>query len=507
MFSRRLFMASTGAALWVPTARAQSSAYHFTLGVASGCPRPNSVVLWTRLAPKPLQGGGMPAGLTQVRYRLCSDAAMRRTVQDGYVPTSDAKGHAVHVLAQGLEPGREYWYQFYFGQDESPVGRTRTADPKAKTSNMAVATCQHWETGYFAAYRDLAEWAPDCVVHVGDYIYEGGMNSLGKTTQEIRGRILNMEIVRQHDGPEIVSLWDYRNRYGLYKSDPHLQAAHAASPWIVAMDDHEIDNNWAADIPQDPDKQTPDEFTVRKRAALQAYWEHMPLEMPPTMNGLQMYGAFRFGPMHVNLLDTRQFRSDQACDPEVFPGDDRCDDAFGPERTMTGPQQEAWLMEQLRTSDAKHNVLASQTWFGPVQYTTEGRSRYNMDQWDGYPAQRQRIIDALVAHDVSNPVVVSGDWHSAVAMKVHQNPDDMRTPVVAHNFAATSISSNCPWAADMYDSRDANPHMMYLDGDQRGYLRCSADQNDFTAVFRTVANPWDANSQVGTDQEIRTGDS
>lgn len=164
-------------------------------------------------------------------------------------------------------------------------------------------------------------------------------------------------------------------------------------------------------------------------------------------------------------------------------------------------------MEQLRTSDAPHNVIASQTWFGPVQYTVDGRSRYNMDQWDGYPAQRQRILDAMVNYDVSNPVILSGDWHSAVAMKVHHNPDDPRTPVVAHNFAATSIASHCPWASDMEESRDANPHWQYLDGDKRGYLRCIADKKDFVAEFRTVLDPYDPASMSETATEIRTSET
>ena len=268
MMSRRFFMAVGGATASIPKAFAQSDKYHFTLGVASGCPRPDGIVLWTRLAPEPLRGGGMLPGKAHVRYRLCSDQAMRRTVRDGIVETSDAKAHSVHVVLRGLEPGRDYWYQFTYGADESPIGRTRTANAAATTAKFALASCHAYEAGHFAAYADIAAWSPDCVIHIGDYIYEGAPNILGMRSAKVGGFQVSWENIRQHAGPETVTLWDYRNRYALYKSEAALQAAHAAAPWIAAPDDHEVDNNWAGDIPQDPWAQTPLEFKVRKLAAL-----------------------------------------------------------------------------------------------------------------------------------------------------------------------------------------------------------------------------------------------
>jgi alkaline phosphatase D len=509
VFSRRLFLAATGAALWVPaSARGQSGNKHFTLGVASGSPRETSIVLWTRLAPNPLQGGGMPAGLASVRWRLCADAAMRRTLRQGVVETSEAKAHAVHVTVQGLEPGREYFYQFAYGDEESAVGRTKTADPRAKTAKLALANCQAWETGQYAAYRDMAEWTPDCVIHVGDYIYEGATQQLGERRRTVAGEEVRFEIVRQHDGPETVTLYDYRNRYALYRSDPHLQAAHGAAPWIVAMDDHEVDNNWAGGVPQDPEKQSPLEFAVRKLAAFQAFYEHMPIEQPPILNGLegrlQMHGAYRFGPAHVNLLDTRQFRTDQVCG-QGFPGDFPCADLNDPRQSMTGAAQEAWLLEQLKNSNARYNVIASQTWFAPFEYVDDPNARkWNMDQWDGYPLQRQRLIDAM--DGVSHPVVLSGDWHCAMASTIHKAPGDAKSSRVGHNFAATSISSICSWWPEIHRSKEANAHVAHVDGKQRGYLRCEADARNFAALFRTVANPVDANSAVATNQDIRIAD-
>lgn len=523
MFSRRHFVAGA-AGLWLPTsAWAQASGvqfasvapgsrapgYVFTLGVASGAPRPDSVILWTRLAPNPLQGGGMEAGTVQVRCRVARDPQMRDVVIDTQVPTSDAKGHSVHFTAKGLEPGREYWYQFAFGADESPIGRTRTADPQASSVKLAVGYCQHYETGFFAAYRDMAEWKPDLVIHVGDYIYEGGAAAaIGPRLQDVGGGERRMsEIVRQHNGPEIVTLWDYRNRYALYKTDPDLQAAHAAAPWIVAMDDHEIDNNWAGDIPQDPERQTPLEFQVRKIAALQAYYEHFPMEQPPVLQGLQsrlqMYGSYRLGPAQVILLDTRQFRSDQPCGDGRKPA---CPETMDPKRTMLGAAQEAWVAAELQKSGAPFNVIATQIWYTPYRYNeAPNPAVVNLDSWDGYPAARDRL-NAVLAKGVSNPVFLTGDWHTAMASSIHADPFNVNSRKIGHELVGSSISSFCPWARDMEVARAANPQVKYLNGNKRGYLRADVTRDSFTGTFRVVTDPGLRTSAVTTDTEIRTRD-
>jgi alkaline phosphatase D len=512
LISRRHFLATSGALLTLTLADqralAASNGGYFSLGVASGAPRPDRVVLWTRLAPDPLSGGGMAAQAASVRVRVARDPAFQDTIIDTQVTASPDWAHAVHYSAKGLEPGREYWYRFSYGGDESPVGRTRTADPKSGEAKIALAYCQHYEAGYFAAYRDLAEWAPDCVIHTGDYIYEGGIGTLGAVMREVGGGERRLfETVRQHNGPEIVTLWDYRNRYALYRSDPDLQAAHAAAPWIVAMDDHEIDNNWAGDTPQDPEKQTRTEFLVRKLAALKAYYEHMPLEAPPVIDGLsaslQMYGAYQFGPALVHLLDTRQFRSDQAC------GDGRkayCETALDPARTMLGRKQEDWLQQGLKKSQAAHNVLATQVWFTPYRYTAlPDEAVVNLDSWDGYPAARQ-ALSGMLAKDVSNPLFLTGDWHTAMASSIHETPFDTRSRKIGHELVGSSISSGCPWARDMEQMRSANPHVAYLNGRQRGYLRTTFTQAACTAQFRVVEDAGRRNSPVSTDLDVRTRD-
>ena len=470
----------------------------FTLGVASGSPRKDGAVLWTRLAPRPLEGGGMPPGRVQVRYRVALDSAMQRVIRDAVVETSEAKAHSVHVVLRGLEAGRDYWYQFHYGDESSPVGRTRTTSDSNTTATLALASCNHYETGHFAAYADMAKAAPDCVVHVGDYIYEGGAGPLGA------GR------VRQHNGAEITTLWDYRNRYALYKSDPSLQAAHAASPWLVAFDDHEIDNNWAGEVPQDPWAQTPLEFRVRKRAALQAYYEHMPLEQPPSFNGidahLQVYGKYRLGPVDLLLTDTRQYRSDQPCGPG-FPAEPYCEQLQDPSLTMTGKAQERWLLDGIRRANARYTVIATQTWFAPYRYNAAPEApAVNTDQWDGYPLQRQRLIDALAAAP-GTPVVLGGDWHCAAAMRIHKDPWDERSARVGHNLCGTSISSSCPWWERLSAARGHNPHVDHVDGANRGYLLMQVGPQGWETDFRVVEDPRLAESAVRSSLKLKLSDT
>ncbi|MBA3067756.1 MAG: alkaline phosphatase [Hyphomonas sp.] len=510
--SRRRFMLTTSALFGVSLidqkALAAANGGHFSLGVASGSPRADQVILWTRLAPDPLNGGGMAPEPAKVRVRLARDPAMMDILIDDFVTAHAAEAHSVHFSARGLEPGREYWYQFSYGTDESPVGRTRTSDPKAGQVKIALAYCQHYESGFYAAYRDLAAWSPDCVIHTGDYIYEGDIGTLGAQMRPVGGGERRLfETVRLHNSAEIVTLWDYRNRHALYRTDPDLQSAHAGAPWIVGFDDHEIDNNWAGNTPQDPEKQTHTEFLLRKMAAMQAYYEHMPIEKPPLIAGLeaslQIYGAYRLGPAQVHMLDTRQFRSDQPC------GDNRkayCEEALSDKRTILGKTQEAWLKKSLERSKAAFNVLATQVWFTPYRYNEPPEAPVvNLDSWDGYPVARQNLSDIL-ANDVSNPVLLTGDWHCAMASTVYQRPFDPSSKRIGHELVGGPISSGCPWARDMEQVRAANPHVSHLNGRQRGYLRTTFTADTCNAEFRVVEDVGRPDSAVLTDIELRTKD-
>lgn len=304
----------------------------------------------------------------------------------------------MHVEVRGLDPARWYWYRFRVGSHESIVGRTRTApDPKQRLDRLsfAFASCQHYETGYYTAYRHMAEESLDFIVHLGDYIYEG---------KGLPGR------TRLHNGLEINSLTDYRNRYAQYKLDPDLQRAHALFPWIVTWDDHEVDNNYASDKGEDG---TPrDKFLERRANAYQAYYENMPLRRTslPRGTSLMLYRRLQFGdPAEFSVLDTRQYRSDQPCDDGNKP---QCPDALSAQQTMLGAQQERWLFDGLGRSKAKWNVLAQQVMMAKVDRMAGPEQRYAMDQWSGYEVPRTRVLEFVNKARPSNPVVITGDIHS-----------------------------------------------------------------------------------------------
>lgn len=241
----------------------------FTLGVASGDPLPDGVVLWTRLAPDPLAedgAGGMPAVAVAVGWELAEDADFTRVVQRGTVAARPERGHAVHVDVGCLAPASRYHYRFWYGETPSPVGRTRTApsaDAAPESMRLAVGSCQDYRDGFYTAQQNLAREDVDVVLFVGDYIYEQPGEAL----------------VRAHVGDEPRDLAGYRRRYALYKSDANLQAAHAAHPWVCTWDDHEVDGNYAGEIGQEPVSR--EDFVARRAAAYRAWQEHLPVRLPP----------------------------------------------------------------------------------------------------------------------------------------------------------------------------------------------------------------------------------
>ena len=310
------------------------SAPPFSLGVASGDPSSDGVVLWTRLAPVPLEGGGMPDESIEVAWDVARDERMTDVVQSGTVIATPELGHSVHVELDGLEPHRWYWYRFRSGREVSRVGRTRTLPTSGASVaelKMAFASCQHYETGYFTAYRHMLEDDLDLVFHLGDYIYEyAGRDGL----------------VRKHTGDEIELLRDYRNRYALYRMDPDLQAVHAQFPFVVTWDDHEVDNNYAAQTSEE--EGLPAELFLRRRAeAYQTYFEHMPLRRSarPVGSRMSLYRQLDYGDLaSFFVLDTRQYRSDQPCGDRNGPA---CAGVRDPTATLLGAEQERWLMEGL----------------------------------------------------------------------------------------------------------------------------------------------------------------
>jgi alkaline phosphatase D len=455
-------------------------AYPFTLGVASGDPAPDGFVAWTRLAPDPIRGGGMPSRPVPVHWEIAADDAFRRLVKRGEALALPDLAHSVHVEVSGLSPAREYFYRFVAGGDVSPAGRAITA-PALGASNaelkFAFVSCQHYEHGYYTAFRHLTADNVDLVVHLGDYIYEYGIAKDAPPA------------IRRHDGDEIISLAQYRNRYALYKSDADLQSAHASAPFIVTWDDHEVENNYAATL--SGKGESPQLFLSRRAAAYQAYYEHLPLRrssVPDPNAGMRLYRRLPYGTLAAfNVLDERQYRSDQPCGDGRKP---RCAEALDPNRVMLGKEQERWLLDGLAGSNARWNFLANQVVMGDnmLRRPDEAVDTYPLDTWNGYVAERQRILDFLGTRRASNPVVLTGDIHVSIAMDLRADWANRSAPNVAIELVGTSISSGGDGQQMPEWGRwtlGGNPHMKYFDG-RRGYVRVNVSRERLTADYRVV---------------------
>lgn len=468
----------------------------FTLGVASGDPQPGSVMLWTRLAPRPYEpGSGLPSARFTVRWELAHDDRFTRIVRRGSVTAHPEFDHSVHVEPTGLDPDRVYHYRFRAGDWISPAGRTRTAPARsARNSELrfAAVSCQAYHDGYFTAYRHLADEDLDLVFHLGDYLYEYAVNAVGGARNYTDRRLPALY------NRETITLEDYRLRYGLYKSDPDLMAAHAAHPFVVTWDDHETENNYADEIPENDVPR--EEFLLRRAAAYRAYWENQPLRRPQQPAGIdmQLYRRLHFGRLaQFDVLDTRQYRSDQAYgDGLDIPGPESED----PARTMTGETQERWLIDGWRQSRARWNVVPQQVNFSRRKLDLTEPARVSMDAWDGYPASRERLLDGAESAGVENLMVLTGDVHVAYAYDIKRDYDTPGAKVVGTEIVATSVSSgkdgaDKPATWDTYTR--ANPHMKFYNG-RRGYVTVTLDEQQARADFRTLTHVTTPGSPVTT---------
>ncbi|HYD08961.1 MAG TPA: alkaline phosphatase D family protein [Acidimicrobiales bacterium] len=428
----------------------------FGLGVASGDPDDESVVLWTRLLGA--------EGDHEVAWEVLD--ATDHVVAAGLVTATAADGHSVHVVADGLSQDAWYSYRFHTAGHTSPVGRARVLPTRdGEALRFAFASCQDWRDGHWSAHEHLAAEELDLVVWLGDYIYEGGDGD---------------RQVRDHGAPACQSLDDYRARYALYKAHPHLQAAHAARPWLVVWDDHEVVNDFAGGA---------DEIADRQAAAYKAWWEHMPVRMPaPTGPALDINRVVRFGEIaSFVMIDGRQFRSDQACGGGIAPA---CDEVADPSRTMLGTDQEAWVARALSTSETAWNVIANQTILAPSEIV----GLVNLDQWDGYPAARQRLYDAIRSSDAGT-VVITGDVHaSAVGNLVADDGTHLGVELVG-----TSISSTFPAdLADVFELAATAAGAEMADAHHRGYVVCEVTKDAFRADYRIVESVAAASSPIST---------
>jgi len=454
-------------------------AYPFSLGVASGDPLPDGVVLWTRLAPRPLEGGGMPMAGVEVDWELARDARFQSIMQKGTSLARPELAHSVHVEVAGLEPGREYWFRFHAGDEVSQIGRTKTAPPAGANVDrlrFAVCGCNHYEDGYFTAFRRIADDQFDFVFHTGDYIYEGRADG---------GR--NDRRFRQHNGDELYTLPDYRNRYALYKLDRDLQAAHASAPWVVTWDDHEVDNNYAGDF--DQDGTPPEIFRLRRAAAYQAYYETMPLRASaiPSGSHMRLYRRLQFGNLiDLSVLDTRQWRSDQACGDGSHT---QCAEALDPARTIMGPEQEKWLFDNIATAKARWTVIGQQVYsFAFDRITSNPNGQFSMDKWDGYVAARERLYKRLVETKAPNPIVLSGDVHQHYGADLKLDFTNPRSPIVGTEFtnsAVTTTGDGSEVGGTWEATKNDNPHIKFH-SNRRGYIACTATPAQMRADFKIL---------------------
>lgn len=469
----------------------------FTLGVASGDPWPDGVVIWTRLAPRPLDpDGGMGARSVAVRWEVAHDPAFARVARAGTARADAADGHSVHVEVSGLAPGRPYFYRFLAGGHASPVGRTRTAPARGAAVGhlrLAFASCQNYEVGRYAAWDGVVADDPDLVLFLGDYIYE---------------RAPDPKALRPHRNPEPVDLAGYRARYATYKLDPQLQAAHAALPWASTWDDHEVSNDYAG--AWDERNDDPAWFLRRRAAAYQAYWEHMPLRRAahPAGPAARLYRTLDWGTLaQVQLIDDRQYRGPRACQPGPGP-DGRlpyldlvrdCAQRHDPARQMLGAAQERWFLDALGRSRARWNLLAQQTLMAPFAEVDprrpgDGAALHPVDRWDGFPAARDRIFRRWADARTPNPLVLSGDVHAFVAADI-RHPDRPGGPPIAAEFVGgslTSLTKHATWGQDVA----ANPGARYAEHLVRGYGLLDLDAAGATCRFRGLADARDPASPV-----------
>jgi alkaline phosphatase D len=429
----------------------------YALGVASGCPRQTSLVLWTRLAPRPTEDGGMSPDPVEVEWQVAEDERFRRIAARGSVYATPDLAHSVHAEVTGLRPGRIYWYRFRAGTAISPVGRTRTA-PAAGVSRFRFAfpSCQQYEQGYYTAYRHMAARDLDLVVHLGDYIYE---------------KSWGYRHVRRHEAGVPTTLREFRNRYGLYKSDADLKAAHAAFPWLAIWDDHEVADDYADD--RSYMTRDPEQFIKIRAAAYQAYYEHMPLPASARPRGPNaiIYARYRFGDLlDMLLLDDRQYRSAPACvsggRPTTVPD---CPERVEETRTMLGRRQEHWLDRRIRTTRSRWTVVAQQTLMAEDKRTGPEGERFWMDGWDGYPNARRRLLDKIARYKPRNPVVIGGDRHAYFAANLKRDFSKPEEPTIASEFVGTSITSDGPSEKSIRKALADNPDLIYARGDKRGY--------------------------------------
>lgn len=520
--NRRDFLRSStlGGLASIMDVQAIGQIYPFALGVASGSPTHDSVVLWTRL-----QGANqtlIAEAQVSVRWEIAHDEAFKQLVQKGKATADALLGHSVHVEVQDLQPDRWYFYRFMVGNAISPVGRTRTFAKAGSAVNqlrLAYASCQRWEAGYFSAYKHMLADQPDAVLFLGDYIYEYPGNPVSAIRTPSSTSSFGF----------VLTLDDYRARYAQYRTDPDLQTMHAACPWLMTWDDHEVQNDYAGLIGGDSGAadvfSNPNDFALRRGAAYQAYYENMPIRASTLMQGLANLRALNTGAemrifqrtdvgqlASLYMLDTRQYRDRQACSKDGKYGaslvnPEQCPNWLDPKRTLLGARQEAWLEAQFAKAKQRGqtwNVMAQSTLFGLRDNKPGDGMSYFNDGWDGYPQARTKLTDALQKHAVANPVMLGGDvhenWVGHIKADYAQTPAAQNSKPIGVEFCGTSITSPAGSSAIARTAERLaeNPHFVFADATQRGYGIIDFTPQKLETRLRVVDDARKASTSVST---------
>jgi alkaline phosphatase D len=456
----------------------------FGLGVASGDPRADSVILWARLAPNPLAEdglGAMTAEPVDVVWEVATDDRFAKLVTRGVATAEPDAGHSLHVDASSLEPATDYYYRFTVGEYSSPVGRTRTLpapDAAAPKFALAIANCQMLDAGRYAAYRHMADEDVDLVVHLGDYIYEfAGPRSFPKRVPE--------------------NLADYRVRYASYRDDADLRAAHARFPFVATWDDHEVRNNYMGDtLPEDVPAE---DVAALRAAAYRAWWEYLPTRAPaPESAEVPIYQTIDIGALaRIYMLDTRQFAAVPPCRDSVSDDYGDCGARTDEDRSLLGADQERWFADATAASTATWNIVGNPVVLAGIDAGIDADAYY-LDCWDGYPQARQRFLGSVAG--VENPVVLTGDYHQGMVLDVHREPFFTGSDLIATEFMAPPISS-------VLFSQDVSPRTPHLRQqiDKHGYITVAVEPERLTTTFRVIDDVADAKAPIRTESTWEVG--
>jgi alkaline phosphatase D len=472
----------------------------FILGVASGSPTDQSIVLWTRLIDDGLFSSRLPNEPIEVKWELAQDQKFSQIIQSGLSLAVPALAYSVHVEVNQLPANQWFFYRFLVGGEVSSVGRTRTLPaPKQAVDHLklAYASCQNYEHGYFSAYQHMRAENVDLVMFLGDYIYEYGPGRKG---------------VRTHDSGPTISLDDYRKRYVLYKKDENLQAMHAACPWLMTWDDHEVQNDYAG-LNAGTFGPSVSDFPARRAAAYQAYYEHMPLRSSVLIDGvnglmkgaeMRIYGDFQYGRLaNICILDDRQYRDLAACTPSgrgsaIF-DPKACAELNKTDRSILGGDQERWVAGRMSHANQNiWNVIGQPTLYAQRYFPNGDQLLIWNDGWDGFPEARKRMDQLFIQNKVKNLVIFGGDVHENWVGYIKADYDQFDSPVLGVEFCGTSITSISN-GAKFLDARLAkNPHFIFAEASKKGYGIAEFTSKALTVTLRVVSNAQEEKTSIET---------